>query len=101
VDSTEKEPYINHHEVDVSDIYLDDDCDETIDSLTDSQCLRLLCKIGMWQIEQSGDLFCEFEKVKQRINMLEYNFWEYVQFYCAKNGPFEQPRRPVWDDITE
>ena len=95
MDSTE---YVNHEEVSVGDIFMESDCEETIDSLNDSQCLKLLCKIGMWQIEQSMDVYDSLDKMKTRLNMLEYNLWQLLDFYCQMNGPFEVKHREGFDD---
>ena len=87
---------------DACDILMDDESDKMINEMIDMQeQMNLMLKLQNQTNEILLEIAGDIDTMKTRLNMAEHGLWEFKELYCQKNGPFEQPQRPKWDQPSE
>ena len=83
---------------DAGTVITDDESDKIIDELVDfNEQMNLMLKLVLQTNEILLDISGDIDDMKTRLNMAEHGLWEFKDFYCQKNGPFEVRQRPEWE----
>ena len=76
---------------------LDNDFDDEIDSMNlndkDNTTLKFLHLLTTQQTELASVVI----KLEERLRVIDYNLWQFKDFYAQKNGPFEHKSRKDYE----